>query len=242
MPLPSELHRTRFTNPVGIGFAVACWAGAWLLGNILASVVLVVSGESELSIGQRSPWTTVATAIAIWLPQLAMLALVAQRMHVASRRLYGVSIRPMDALGIPIGVAAQLIVLPLLYLPLVQLFPDTFSDDDLQRNARELFDSATGIGRMALVLVIVVGAPIVEELVYRGLIYGSMANTLTTPLAILGSAAFFAIIHFRAVEYLGLFAIGVILAMAVAQTGRLGLSIVTHAAFNATALVALTFS
>jgi membrane protease YdiL (CAAX protease family) len=50
-------------------------------------------------------------------------------------------------------------------------------------------------------------------------------------------AAWFAVIHFRPVEYPGLFVFGLVLGVCALRTRRLGMSVLTHMAFNATGLV-----
>ena len=50
-------------------------------------------------------------------------------------------------------------------------------------------------------------------------------------------AAWFAIIHFRPVEYPGLFVFGLVLGTCALRTRRLGMGVLTHMAFNATGLV-----
>ena len=55
-----------------------------------------------------------------------------------------------------------------------------------------------------------VGAPIVEELVYRGLFQGSFAARFNHVAAWIAAAVWFAVIHFRPVEYPGLFAFGLV--------------------------------
>ena len=49
---------------------------------------------------------------------------------------------PVDLVGLPIGVLTQLVLVPLVYLPLRELWPDTFSDDRLSENAEKLADRA----------------------------------------------------------------------------------------------------
>ena len=66
--------------------------------------------------------------------------------------------------------------MPLVYVPLRAWWPDTFSDDRLEETARDLVDRADGAAVVVLVLVVVIGAPIVEELVYRGLLQGSFVS------------------------------------------------------------------
>ena len=83
-----------------------------------------------------------------------------------------------------------------------------------------------------------VGAPIVEELVYRGLLQRSFVGARSARCRrCWRGAAWFAIIHFRPVEYPGLFVAGLVFGMCAITTGRLGMSIVTHVAFNATGLL-----
>ena len=65
-----------------------------------------------------------------------------------------------------------------------------------------------------------VGAPIVEELVYRGLLQGSFAARFNHVVAWLAAAAWFAVIHFRPVEYPGLFAFGLVVGACFLVTDR----------------------
>ena len=88
-----------------------------------------------------------------------------------------------------------------------------------------------------LVLMVCVFAPVVEELVYRGLLQGSFAARFDHVVALVMAAAWFAVIHFRPVEYPGLFLFGLVAGAGLLVTGRLGLPIVTHVAFNVTGLL-----
>jgi membrane protease YdiL (CAAX protease family) len=153
---------------------------------------------------------------------------------------YRLRFAPIDAVGVPIGVLTQLVLIPLVYLPLQEWWPDTFSDDRLSENAEKLVDRASGGTTVLLVLMVCVGAPIVEELVYRGLLQGSLAARFDHVLAWLAASAWFAAIHFRPVEYPGLFLFGLVAGACLLVTGRLGMSIVTHVAFNVTGLLLAT--
>jgi membrane protease YdiL (CAAX protease family) len=134
-------------------------------------------------------------------------------------------------------VLSQLVLLRALYWPLQRAWPDTFGNRELERNARELYDRAHGGWIAVLVFVVVVGAPLVEELVYRGLLQGAARRALNDVLAVVVVAAFFALIHFRPVEYPGLFLFGLVLGACALATNRLGMGIVAHMSFNATALI-----
>jgi uncharacterized protein len=58
-------------------------------------------------------------------------------------------------------------------------------------------------------------------------------------LALVASALFFALVHFQPLQIPGLFAFGLILGACAQRTGRLGMGILAHSAFNATAVVML---
>ncbi|CAB4883307.1 unannotated protein [freshwater metagenome] len=222
---------------ITIGIAGLTWMVGWFLGNIAGSVVLSASGKAKIDVAERPVWLSASMAAALWLPQIAALFYVGRRL--ATGRFsgtYALRFRPLDLVGVPVGALSQLVLLRLVYWPLQVAWPDTFGDSQLEKNARGLYDTAHGVWMVVLVLVIVVGAPFVEELVYRGLLQGAARRRLSPAVAVVGVAMFFALIHFRPVEYPGLFAFGLVLGLCGIATNRLGMGIVAHMAFNATAL------
>ena len=101
----------------------------------------------------------------------------------------------------------------------------------------DLWQHAHGAGVVLLIAVVVVGAPLVEELVYRGLLHGSFVAAWGTRLGMPFVALWFAGVHFQPIETPGLFVVGLVLGGAALITKRLGMSVLTHMAFNATGLV-----
>ena len=85
---------------------------------------------------------------------------------------------------------------------------------------------------MLLVIIVVIGAPLVEEFLYRGLLQRSVSVLVGVGFGLVSTSAWFALIHFSPVEYPGLFLAGLVFGACVAVTGRIGPAIVTHAAFN----------
>lgn len=147
-------------------------------------------------------------------------------------------------IGVLVGVLGQLVVVPLLYLPVEAVDPAVRRS--ISKPAVQLLGVGVGHDLLAVVVIIVVGAPLCEEIFFRGLtlrVYQLRAASWPTPLRVgvpvVASALLFAIAHFEPLQFLGLFVFGVILAIVVSRTGRLGASIVAHAAFNLTAVVAL---
>lgn len=226
------------TRPVaGFGLATAAgtWLAVWFGGNVLGTVVIGLSGHDGT--GTLPTSVTVLGALALWTPMIVGLGVLSRRRGTGSwRRDLGWSFRPVDLLGIPIGLVTQLLLLRVLYWPLESVWPDVFDPARVERSATELYEAADGWWLLGLVLMVVVGAPVVEELLYRGLLLGALGRCLPTAVAVAGSAAWFALIHFRPVEYPGLFLIGLVLAGCTVATGRIGMAVVAHAAFNAAGL------
>lgn len=221
--------------------ACLLWLGAWMVGQILASAVQLSSGAS--TVAEAGPAWLFATALAGWLPLLAALWSAGRKWGTGSFAAdWGLRFTVRDLIGVPIGVITQLVLVPLLYWPLSGLWPDTFSQDKVQERARDLFDSASGAGMVLLVLVVVVGAPVVEELVYRGLLQGAFTRRFHEWPAVAAVALWFALIHFQPVEIPGLFVVGMVLGSCTLLTRRLGMGVVAHMAFNATGLVLVAFA
>jgi membrane protease YdiL (CAAX protease family) len=153
---------------------------------------------------------------------------------------FGVRMRWFDPfLGVAVGAFTQLLVLPLLYVPLLELLD--VSRDELARPARELSERAEGTwGWVVLSLMVVVGAPLVEELFYRGLLLRSLEKRRWPAVAsVAGSAALFALLHFQPLQFAGLFVFGLVLAALSVGFGRLGPAVWAHVAFNASTVVVL---
>src|SRR3546814_13149860 len=80
---------------------------------------------------------------------------------------------------------------------------------------------------------VVVVAPVVEELFFRGLLLGTVRERWGTFAAVIGSSVFFGATHFQPLQFAGLTAAGLVFAAAVVKTGRLGSAIEVHVGFNA---------
>jgi len=97
--------------------------------------------------------------------------------------------------------------------------------------------TAEGLDRLPAVLSIfflaVVVAPICEELVFRGFLFGFLRSRCGAPLAALASSALFAVLHGYSGTGLALvFVFGLVFAWIYQRSGSLLPGIVAHAAFN----------
>jgi membrane protease YdiL (CAAX protease family) len=235
-PAPSD-RRIGAPTSIGFGPALGTWAVAWIGGSVIAAPLVMaavgVSVGDELTIPQLSVVTSAG-----WVIMIVALVVAARRFGTGDMIAdYAVSFRPVDLIGIPLGVATQFAIVPLLYVPLRGVWPDTFSDQRIEERARDLADRAGGWSTVLLAIVVVIGAPIVEELVYRGMLQRSASKALGTGFGLVAVAGWFALVHLSPVEYPGLFLAGLIFGGCVVATGRIGPAIVTHAAFNAAGLV-----
>lgn len=230
MPEAQHFEPERALPVAALGWVAAVLAQALVL-------TVVAGGDSADTV----PIPQLAIAIVVGWGVLCASIVVASRTAGSGAPLAdtGFTIRPVDLLGLPLGVVCQLVLIPVVYAPLRLLAPDTFTNAELEERAQRLIDRADGGGVVVLWVVVVFGAPVVEELFYRGLIQRSVLSR-SVPLALVTSSVVFGIIHFSPVELPGLVAFGAVLGVLAWRTDRLGGAIVTHAAFNATALVALS--
>jgi membrane protease YdiL (CAAX protease family) len=211
---------------------------AYVAALPLQGILISITGHG----GEKSDtWPismTVLSIFCLWIPFVGMLMIVSQRWGQGHfQNDFKVRTRWIDLAGLPLGVASQLLLVPAVYWPLQQIWPDAFSSDEIEQRARELWDKAHGGWIVVLVLVVALGAPIIEELVYRGLILQALQSRLNDWLALVIGSAWFALIHLQPVELPGLFAFALVLGICFQRTGRLGMSVFAHIGFNAAGLL-----
>lgn len=220
---------------IGIPTVVFTWIAAYVAAVLLGAAILGLSGHE--SGAPLPPWLILASSLALWLPQIGALVVVARRFGSGNLfRDFAIRFTPRDAWGIPIGVASQLLLVNLVMWPLRLFFPDRFSVEEVEKRARDLVSGTEGLWWLAIIFVVVVGAPLVEELMYRGFIQGSLQRNIAPIAALLVTAVWFTVVHLQPVEFPGLFAFAVVLGWCRLKTGRVGMAIVAHVAFNVTGL------
>jgi membrane protease YdiL (CAAX protease family) len=227
-------HDARFS----IAAAAAVWLGAYVAALPLQAAVIAILGQSGVDPDDWPTSTMVATVLCLWVPFVVALGVLSSRRGSGSiRDDYRVRFRPIDLVGLPIGVVGQFVLVPLLYWPLTSLFPDAFDPAKVEERATDLWNRADGWWVVALIVVVAVGAPLVEEFVYRGVILQSLEGRLNDTFALVASAAFFGAIHLQPVEFPGLFLVGLVFGLCWQRTGRIACPILAHLAFNASGLV-----
>lgn len=220
------------------------WVGCYSTAVALSIVVTSSSVTGGDGNAAANPTTLVLalSALGLWLPFVFMLRWVARRAGMDLRTYFGLSFAKTDWLGIPLGIFCQVVLMNVVNWPLNKWWPNTFNPQRIETRARDMVDAAHGAWFVVLFLIVVVGAPLVEELVYRGFIQGGLQARLGSTWALIITAAWFTIVHLEPIEFPGLFAFALVLGLCYRRTQRLGLSMVTHLAFNATGLLLVALS
>lgn len=136
---------------------------------------------------------------------------------------FGYALRMMFALMpvmILIGLATQA-VLKILNIP-----PES------QAVLRLLLDQDQSWLLAAGLFFAVVGAPVSEEILFRGILLPALSKWMTTPSAVIVSSLVFALIHFSPQQMPALFVLSLLLSLSYLYTRRLETAIALHAMFN----------
>jgi membrane protease YdiL (CAAX protease family) len=110
---------------------------------------------------------------------------------------------------------------------------------EASKPAEDLTKHAHGFGFFVFAVLLVVGAPVVEEIFYRGLLLRSLTRYLSPALAVVVCGVVFGAAHFNWVTLAGLAGFGIVLAFLANRYGRLGPNILAHSAFNLVAVIGL---
>jgi membrane protease YdiL (CAAX protease family) len=229
------LHTTRW----GMGDAIVGWFFAYASAALLGALILAAFGYTgEETTTANLPLSMIALQYPpLWLGFVGVPVWAAATKGGGWVRDFRVRLRAIDVpLGLVVGTLAQLVVVPLVSWPVLKL---TGTDtEDLGKLARELGEKADStFGVVLLFVVVAIGAPIAEELFFRGLVLGSLQKRFGAGWAVVGSSVFFGATHFQPLQFAALTAAGVVFALLVVRTGRLGPAIIAHMAFNAVTVI-----
>jgi membrane protease YdiL (CAAX protease family) len=216
----------------GLGDAAAGYLAAVLLSTIAAVAWLGASAGDPLGFGALA-----FGQIGLWAGLFAT-TLLASRFKGSGTLAqdFGLRLRRRDAfVGLPIGVATQLVAVPIVYAG-ITLFTGPL---DVGRPAQELFHRGGSAGVGFLLAGVVVVAPFIEELFFRGLLMRSLANRFGGRWSVVLSSVLFGSTHFQLVQLAGLTVAGLVFSVLAHRSGRLGPAIWAHVGFNLAAAVAV---
>ncbi len=139
--------------------------------------------------------------------------------------------------GLLIGIFSQAVLTPLLYLPIL-IFVD---DLDVSGPARELTDQAHGAGILLLILIVVVGAPVFEELFFRGYALRAFERRWSPTTALITSSILFGLVHFQPLQFPALVLFGFIAGKLAQRDEHIGRAVWAHVGFNAYTVFVLVY-
>lgn len=226
-----------------MGDAAVGWVFAVLAAGLIGSLIVQAAGYGpgqEKSIDDL-PMTLIAAQYPpLWLGFVGVPVWAAWTKGRGLVEDFKVRIAAFDLVGVPLGIVAQLVMVPVVSLPFIWL---SGSDADaLSEPARELADKAQAgstIGVVLFALVVIVGAPIAEELFFRGLVLRAVEKRFGTTIGLIGSSVAFGATHLQALQFPALTAAGLLFGWLAVRYDRLGPAILCHMAFNATTVVTL---
>lgn len=108
----------------------------------------------------------------------------------------------------------------------------------LVESAPEITDNTT---RVLMLITLCLGAPLMEELIFRGVLYSVMARYLNPWYACVASSLFFGLIHGNLLSLIPLTVLGMFLAEAYRRTGTLAVPVLMHAIFNLISYLAIFY-
>jgi len=219
----------------GLWAATAVFA-SWFVGAVLASVIGVAVWGKDAT---TNPWALsliIVVQSAVTLVALLVVSYVrGQRSLARDFGFYGFLV---DLIWFPAGFGLQ-VVGSIVLLPITRLAGEREAPQQLV----QVLQHTSVWQRVPLVVCVVFIAPVIEELMFRGILLRSLQRWVRVPIAILITAVIFALFHLgdaNAVLVLPvLLAVGILAGWLATRTGRLGPSIALHAGFNFTAVLLL---
>jgi uncharacterized protein len=220
----------------------AAW---WALPGAAAGIVLGGVGSTigvALTGSTKSATTDLLGEVGLWAAMLGTALFVSRRYGRASlRRDFGLSIRPRDLLWGALAAASALAI--------AQVVVVVFANTRYAGSNDEVLTQQEGheVGLVVVSLIVALGAPVFEELFFRGFLRTTLQARFGAHGAVWLQAVFFALAHAgEATTTLGnvsvvvaMFSVGVVLGYTAKLTGRLGPGMVAHCLFNLVAVVSL---
>lgn len=138
------------------------------------------------------------------------------------------------AAGVGIFIANGLTAAVTVELAMRVLGTDTLLDlMELERGSMEMLEQiAMGRGAWVVLGLVAVGAPLSEEIFFRGIVLNGLRRRYSAVTALLVSAALFAVVHFYVIQFLPVLISGLLLGLLFLRRRSLVTPLVAHAVVN----------
>jgi len=226
----------------GVTLLVACFVGFFLsqiAAGIVASVATNTIAHQRLTHFldhhfERPWWLTASEMFGLWLGFAAIVVFAMKTVRPVLPTGF-FKVRWPDLKFLPLGVLLQALVGALYYPFHIQSAGDP---------VKQIVGHNPAYGMLVIMFFVGIGAPFIEELLFRGVILQSMTALVSPRVRTLAAGlvpalltgVVFGAAHGELVQLAGLALVGTILAVIVQRQGRIAPAIFTHAGFNLIAL------
>lgn len=226
----------------GLGDVLVGLLAGLAMSSLATALWLTATGDTDLDLNGQA-----VSQIGLWTGMMAAILLASRRKgHGTLAEDFGFSARWSDVgLGVAVALAVQIAVLPVVGLLLRPLL----GEPEVSGPVRDLIDKAHGPAFIGLIATVGIGAPVVEELFFRGLLLRSLQRRVPVVAAVVLASIAFGLAHASTLPaeavilvMVSLTVFGAVLNVLAVRTGRLGPGIVAHATFNLFTVALLTIT
>lgn len=206
-----------------------------LAGSVLAGIIASFSGST------KDAGTTLAGEVGLWAGMATAALVVTRRYGTGSLKAdLGYRIGPRDIWP---GIGAAAAGLVVTEVVSVAFASTRFSGSNTLIITNQKHN---GIGFALITVIVGVGAPVFEELFFRGVVRACLASRLGSHGAVWGQAVLFGLAHYQPGNGLGNVSVivivgvlGVVLGYTARATRRLGPGMIAHSLFNLVQVVTI---
>jgi membrane protease YdiL (CAAX protease family) len=215
----------------------------WLLGALLASFslgILIVQGynwafaKDEIN-GPPNPWIMLLGTLVTQGMCLFLVGIFLREHNITWREAFGFA-SPRRARTLLLAVFTTLIVLPIAWVLIwfSTLILKALSQPVVLQPAVQALQNAVSVSQIVYFgIMAIVCAPIVEEIIFRGIIYPTIKQEGFRRTALWTTSLLFAWSHFNLPTFIPLLFLGMILTFLYETTDNLAAPMLTHSLFNA---------
>ncbi len=209
--------------------------GIYLLATVATSIVVSIVAAISGGVGSLAermssgPMSLLSYALSMGLTIVGVL--IYKKLRRGEGRAFRLSLRGFNPMLILWGFVLVLIT-GIVIEPVLNLFPESFL---------KLVDQMGAKGGWSILMLVIL-APVMEEMLFRGILLEAVRSKYSSGRAIVVSALMFGVIHFIPQQVVNAFVIGLILGYIYVRTDSLWPVIIIHALNNAMAYVIMQWS
>ena len=217
----SQNPETKLSKPFPSWNDLLAFLGIFLLSTLVGGLLVAPLMKLSGSVSQQ------AVTLVGYVVQFALaivLAVLYRRSRGGSGTLFRFSMKWFNTALILWGVVLVFMI-GVVIEPLLAIFPESYL---------EMLNNAVGQGGWAIATT-VIAAPVMEEMLFRGIVLESVRSRFGSFRAIMISAAVFGLIHIIPQQVINAFLVGIVLGFIYVKTESLTSVIILHAINNALA-------